>query len=190
MFFHPTKENMLYVTDNFQVWEIHIFAKTINKVLSNFKITDVTKDRQILIGKDYFNTIKMFSCENMQENFSQKLEQGTQVKAMTVNQERSRLIIGDKSGKMKVFNPSGPALIGDADFESEISDIEIGNGYYAVITNNRKLHFINTLTGQKGKEIQLQNLPKLMKISNKNNLLALGNFNGNLDILQIEETDA
>lgn len=189
MFFHPTKENMLYVTDNFQVWEIHIFAKTINKVLSNFKITDVTKDRQILIGKDYFNTIKMFSCENMQENFSQKLEQGTQVKAMTVNQERSRLIIGDKSGKMKVFNPSGPALIGDADFESEISDIEIGNGYYAVITNNRKLHFINTLTGQKGKEIQLQNLPKLMKISNKNNLLALGNFNGNLDILQIEETD-
>lgn len=189
MFFHPFNNETLFVSDNFSLWKVDIKTRVINKAISDFQLMATSRDLQYIAGKDYFNNIKIYKINSWTEIFKLKVDPTVQIKTLALSQDCTRLIFGDNDGNIHVYNPLQSVSVTVSDLKAEISQIEMSsNNFYAVLTNDRKLRFFNTSTAQKGREIQLKFLPKLMQISNINNYMVIGNLNEDVDILYVNES--
>ncbi len=188
IFFHPFNSDILYVSDNFSLWKVDTKTKVINKAISDFQLMAVSKDMQYIAGKDYFNRIKVYRIDVLAETFDKKIDETVEIKSMSINSDGSRLVFGDNNGKIELYNPFTTEQIISETLDSEIEEIEVSNtNYFLVMTTDRKLRFFNTTNGAKGNELQLNFMPKRIKLSNLNNLLAIGNFNEDFEVLYVNE---
>ncbi|MCQ2975520.1 MAG: tetratricopeptide repeat protein [Bacteroidales bacterium] len=189
MFFHPFNNDTLFVSDNFSLYKVDIKSKVINKTISDFQVMAVTRDMQYVAGKDYFSNIKIYRINVLSEIFRLNIDASTIVKSMSINSDATRLIYGDNEGKIHVYNPQLPAKIAVAELKSEIIDIKIScnSVFFSVLTSDRKLRFFNTTSANKGNEISMKYLPKLITMSNVKNMLTIGDFNENVDIIYVDE---
>lgn len=189
IFFHPFNNDTIFVSDNFSVYKVDIKTKVINKAISDFQLMAVSKDMQYIAGRDYFNNVKVYRINVLAEIFKLKIDPSIQINAMAINADCSRLIFGDSDGKVHVYNPQLPAAISVAEFNKEIVDIKISNGsYFSVLTGDRKISFFNVSTAQKGRELQLRFLPKMIQMANVNNIMAIGNFNQDVEVLYMNDS--
>ena len=104
---------------------------------------------------------------------------------MSVNSDATRLIYGFKDGRVCVYNPQIPIPVAEFNIDCEVIDIKISSDsqFFSVLGADRKLRFFNTSTSEKGREIFMMYFPKLIAMSNVGNMIAIGNFNEDVDII-------
>ena len=188
IFFHPRYNTIVYVSDNYNVWKVDFENKSYEKILQDFKLLNVSSDRNYIIGKDYFNNIKIFRIDDIKEIFNRKFDNSIQIKTATLIQKYSVAIIGDKVGKIIICDLRNNELLNSCDLKAEILQIETGNSeYYAVMTNDRKIRFFDTKFFKCITEFSMNSLPKMFKLSNSGNSMAICGFDGEIKLAQIEE---
>lgn len=187
MFFHPENDGLLFVSDNYQVWTVDVNDGSIVKVMKDFKLMSVSSSCAYVVGKDYFNNLKVFAVDSLREISSLKLEPGVHLKTAAVDAVCSKVITGDKSGRLRVFSVPDMSVVFDTGLQSEVMQIETGDGsFFSVLTGDRRLRLFDMQTFKRGREYRFANLPKIIKTGNHSNILAVCGFDGSLKIAQLE----
>ena len=80
--------------------------------------------------------------------------------------------------------------VSEFDLGSEVIDIKISSDsmFFSVLGADRRLRFFNASTSERGREISMMMFPRLVSMSNSSNMLAIGNFNDDVDIIYTNET--
>lgn len=190
MFFHPFNNETLFVSDNFSLYKVDIKTKVINKAITDFRLMSVSRDMQYVAGYDYFHNLKIYRINALSEIFRLGIESSSEVKSMSINADATRLIYGFKDGRVCVYNPQIPMPVADFDIGCEVIDIKISSDalFFSVLGADRKLRFYNSSTAEKGRDISMMYFPKVISMSNVGNMLAIGNYNEDVDILFTNET--
>ena len=185
MFFHPFNNETLFVSDNFSLYKVDIRSKVINKAIADFRLMSVSRDMQYVAGYDYFHNLKIYRINALSEIFKLGIESSSEIKSMSVNSDATRLIYGFKDGRVCVYNPQIPIPVAEFNIDCEVIDIKISSDsqFFSVLGADRKLRFFNTSTSEKGREIFMMYFPKLIAMSNVGNMIAIGNFNEDVDII-------
>ena len=113
-----------------------------------------------------------------------------EIKTMSINTDASRLIYGCKDGAVYVYNPQIPVKVAEFNIDTEVIDIKISSdsSFFSILGADRKLRFFNTSTAERGREITMMYFPKLITMSNSGNMIAIGNFNEDVDIIFANDT--
>ena len=190
MFFHPFNNDVLFVSDNFSLYKVDIKSKVINKAISDFCLMSVSRDMQYVAGKDYFNNIKIYRINALSEIFKLNVDSSVEIKTMSINTDASRLIYGCKDGAVYVYNPQIPVKVAEFNIDTEVIDIKISSdsSFFSILGADRKLRFFNPSTAERGREITMMYFPKLITMSNSGNMIAIGNFNEDVDIIFANDT--
>ena len=190
MFFHPFNNETLFVSDNFALYKVDIKTKVINKAITDFRLMSVSRDMQYVAGYDYFHNLKIYRINALSEIFRLGVEDSAEINSMSINTDATRLIYGFKDGRVCVYNPQIPMPVAEFNIDCEVIDIKISSDslFFSVLGADRKLRFFNTSTATKGREISMMYFPKLIAMSNVGNMLAIGNFNEDVDIIFANET--
>ena len=185
MFFHPFNNETLFVSDNFSLYKVDIRTKVINKAIADFRLMSVSRDMQYVAGYDYFHNLKIYRINALSEIFKLSIESSSEIKSMSVNSDATRLIYGFKDGRVCVYNPQIPIPVAEFNIDCEVIDIKISSDsqFFSVLGADRKLRFYNSSTSEKGREIFMMYFPKLITMSNVGNMIAIGNFNEDVDII-------
>lgn len=185
MFFHPFNNETLFVSDNFSLYKVDIRTKVINKAIADFRLMSVSRDMQYVAGYDYFHNLKIYRINALSEIFKLGIESSSEIKSMSVNSDATRLIYGFKDGRVCVYNPQIPIPVAEFNIDCEVIDIKISSDsqFFSVLGADRKLRFYNSSTSEKGREIFMMYFPKLITMSNVGNMIAIGNFNEDVDII-------
>lgn len=185
MFFHPFNNETLFVSDNFSLYKVDIRTKVINKAIADFRLMSVSRDMQYVAGYDYFHNLKIYRINALSEIFKLGIESSSEIKSMSVNSDAKRLIYGFKDGRVCVYNPQIPIPVAEFNIDCEVIDIKISSDsqFFSVLGADRKLRFYNSSTSEKGREIFMMYFPKLITMSNVGNMIAIGNFNEDVDII-------
>ena len=190
LFFHPFNNDTLFVSDNFSLYKVDIKSKVINKAISDFCLMSVSRDMQYVTGFDYMHNMKIYRINALSEIFRLGYNSSDEIKSMAVNTDATRLIYGFKNGRVCVYNPQIPMPVSEFDIGSEVIDIKISSDsmFFSVLGADRRLRFFNASTSERGREISMMLFPRLVSMSNSSNMLAIGNFNDDVDIIFTNET--
>ena len=190
LFFHPFNNDTLFVSDNFSLYKVDIKSKVINKAISDFCLMSVSRDMQYVAGFDYMHNMKIYRINALSEIFRLGYNSSDEIKSMAINTDATRLIYGFKNGRVCVYNPQIPMPVSEFDIGSEVIDIKISSDsmFFSVLGADRRLRFFNASTSERGREISMMLFPRLVSMSNSSNMLAIGNFNDDVDIIFTNET--
>ena len=190
MFFHPFNNETLFVSDNFSLYKVDVKTKVINKAITDFRLMSVSRDMQYVAGYDYFHNLKIYRINALSEIFRLGIESSSEIKSMSINADATRLIYGFKDGRVCVYNPQIPMPVAEFDIGCEVIDIKISSDalFFSVLGADRKLRFYNSSTAEKGRDISMMYFPKIIAMSNVGNMLAIGNYNEDVDIIFTNET--
>ncbi|MBQ3656872.1 MAG: tetratricopeptide repeat protein [Bacteroidales bacterium] len=190
LFFHPQEDETLFMSDNYTVWRVDVLTSDTKKVINDFKMLSLSVFGDYIIGKDYLNTIKIYTVADFKEVYSMKLSPSVQLKTAVLNGDSSSVILCEKNGKISVFGLENQECVNVIDLKSEIIQVEISSGgFCAVLTSDRKLRLFDTTDFELKREYQLHDMPKLMKISRFGKKMALCGFDGSLRIVSLETAE-
>ena len=180
LFFHPFNNDTLFVSDNFTLYKVDIKSKVINKAISDFCLMTVSRDMQYVAGYDYMHNMKIYRINALSEIFRLGYNSSDEIKSMAINTDATRLIYGLKNGRVCVYNPQIPMPVSEFDLGSEVIDIKISSDsmFFSVLGADRRLRFFNAM----------MMFPRLVSMRNSSNMLAIGNFNDDVDIIYTNET--
>ena len=188
MFFLPQNDSVLFVSDNYNVWSVDIKTGETVKVIKDFKLLSLSVYGDYVIGKDYLNMLKVYTSAGMKELISMKIPFDMQLKTAVLNRVSSQVILCGKEGKIKIFDIKTGNCLSEVDLKSEVVQVEISTGeYYAILTSDRKLRLFDMVTSELKRIFQLQDMPKLIKFSNKGKKMAVCGFDGTLRIVSLDK---
>ncbi|MBQ5538991.1 MAG: tetratricopeptide repeat protein [Bacteroidales bacterium] len=188
LFFHPQDDTVIFMSDNYNVWTVNILTGEIVKVIDDFKMLSFSVLGDYIVGKDYLNTVKIYSVDGLKPVYTMKLSSSIQLKSAFLNADSTKIIMCEKTGKLSVFDLESNKCLNAVDLKSEIVQVEVSTGeFYAVLTSDRKLRLFDMDGLELKREFSVHDMPKLIRIGWFGKKMALCGFDGTLRIVSLDK---